>query len=115
FIGIQFTMTALNRIAPSDQVYTYLKSEQLLENARHNATTANNKQAHDIQNICEKIKSVILNKELEVSSIPADFENRQIFFKEKHHRHFFESPEGMALMKNLREEVAAYNSATVAE
>lgn len=109
FLGLQFALTAM-RPSPEAhaRVYTYLQSEQLLERAQMGNTTMD-KYAADINLTCNKLKAAILQQDIGMSYIPADFESRNISFHERNIQPFFAAGEGQRLLKSLRSQVSSYN------
>lgn len=111
-LGVQFTLTAI-RATPSidGKVLTYLQSEKLLQQMQ--ANTGSNALANDIQNICERMKALVLN-DVGLRTIPEDFMARNITIQETGpESSIFAMAEGHALLEKLKVKVNEYNATRV--
>ncbi len=116
-MGLLFTLLQVRKPLPT-QMYTYIKNEQLLKHMQHalRATTVNyatnNKLANDINNTSDEIKELILQQEIGMSSIPADFEQKKIVITERNIGLRFYTDRVSELFEELRSEVNRYNALT---
>jgi len=87
FSCLQFTMIGLRQPVPQLPIYTYLSNEQILHNLQRtenkNATPENRKLVADINNACEQLKKVLIERDIDATAIPDDFEQKQIVISEK--------------------------------
>jgi len=87
FTCLQFTMIGLRQPAPQLPMYTYLCNEQILHSLQQNehvATNSENKKlVYDINNACEQLKKIIIERDINATTIPGDFEQKNIVISEK--------------------------------
>jgi hypothetical protein len=118
FTALQFVLVSVRKqpSAIPAHMYTYLQNEQLLARLQQKQPlnrqgTEMNNLAADINTTCDKLKTLILQAELGVATIPADFEERQLLINEYNlDQGFFEHKQGMQLLGQLKELVNKYNS-----
>jgi hypothetical protein len=111
-LGLQFTMTRIRQSPQTEgRVYTYIQSEQLLAKMQSQVSATHGTLSGEIQDICHRLKTLILTRETGLSSIPSDFETRNLAIKETNlSRGFFASGEPQMLLTQLREKVQQYNA-----
>lgn len=119
FTAVQFLMVRVHQ-QPNPmaaRMYTYLQNEQILTQMQHHKEALNQgdtqsaELAGGINNICNELKTMILQAEIGMPAIPADFEQRNIFIEEYNlDRGFFEHKKGMQLLGQLKTLVNQYNS-----
>jgi len=87
FSCLQFTMIGLRQPVPQLPIYTYLGNEQILhslqQNESNNITPEHRKLVANINDVCEQLKGVIIERDISTASIPADFEQKSIVINEK--------------------------------
>lgn len=119
FTALQFIMVGLRKPPGpmAARMYTYLQDEQLLARMQQQNEILNRGDsrqmdiANDINTTCNKLKTMILQAEIGMSTIPEDFERRNIFINEYNlDQGFFEHKQGMALLNQLKKLVEQYNS-----
>lgn len=110
FVGLQFTLTGLRPpMQNTARIYTYLQDEQLLQKLQA-ARPVTNTAEQDIQAICNKMKTLLLQHDIGVKEMPKDFETRNIPILEREfNRSAFVNGEGLALIQQLRDKVKTYN------
>jgi hypothetical protein len=116
--GLHFTLVNLRPTSPEIKMYSYVQNERLLERMQHSrgsevkTNSENNKLAADIQNTCTQIKGLILQNEIGQTTLPADFEARNIIINENTvGNEFYGSGQGVRLLSSLKETVVKYNQA----
>lgn len=109
FLGMQFAITGI-RPSPETygKIYTWQRSEELLHAAQQSG--AIEPSLADINNICERLKALIVQHDFGMKAIPADAEQRGMRFSEKNMEAFFGEGEGLALLEQLRDKVNGYNA-----
>jgi len=115
FTCLQFTMVGLRLPLPQLPMYTYLNNEQLLHNLQRNAdnnnTPENKKLVADINNACEQLKSIIIDRDINTASIPGDFEQKNIIISEKL-MDLRDTYKTSHLLEGLKVAINAYNAST---
>jgi hypothetical protein len=108
----QFSMINLRPISPQIKMNAYVQNEQLLEKMRMQFKDTNKLASH-INNICEQIKSMILEdaETLTDEKIqPKDVVNSNIVINEGSlGMEFYKDREGLALLTSLKDEIVKYN------
>ena len=97
------------------KIHTYIQSDNLLKKmqGRLNDTIKNNELVADINTTCEQIKSLIIENGISQTSIPEDFENKNIILEEGNLGiDFFDNGKGTVLFFHLKKVVNEYNSKT---
>jgi hypothetical protein len=119
FTALQFVMVGLRKPPgpAAARMYTYLQDEQLLARIQRQNEALNRGDsrqmdiAADINNVCNELKTMILQAEIGMATIPADFEQRNLFINEYNlDQGFFEHKKGMQLLAQLKSLVDKYNS-----
>ena len=108
----QFSMINLRPVSPQVKMNAYVQNEQLLEKMRMQFKDTNKLASH-INNICEQIKSMILEdaETLTDEKIqPKDVVNSNIVINEGSlGMEFYKDREGLALLTSLKDEIVKYN------
>ena len=114
-IGLQFTIVRL-RPSPVNKVATatYLQNEALLavvQKEKAPVAHATAAIASQIQNNCNELKKMILMKSVGATTIPATYEQDELFLNDVWlGNEFVNEGEGLQLLAKLREEVRSYNA-----
>ena len=115
FTCLQFTMVGLRQPVPQLPMYTYLNNEQILHSLQRNENNAegpqNKRLAAAINDACEQLKSIIIERDINTTTIPGDFEQKSIIISEKL-VDLRETHKTVQLLSDLRLAVDAYNAAT---
>jgi hypothetical protein len=107
--GLIFTMMRVRKPVPV-QMYTYINNEQLLKTVQRNAPAPQSDLAVKINNICEELKAIVLQQEIGMPAIPANYEALQISINENQMGSFFYDNKAAAdLLGKLRGAVYTYN------
>jgi len=107
--GLIFTMMRVRKPVPV-QMYTYINNEQLLKTVQRNAPAPQSDLAVKINNICEQLKAIVLQQEIGMPAIPANYEALQISINENQMGSFFYDNKAAAdLLGKLRGAVSTYN------
>jgi len=113
FTCLQFTMVGLRQPKPQLPMYTYLGNEQILHSLQaneNNATNPENKKiVADINNACEQLKEIIIERDINTTSIPDDFEQKNIIISEKL-IDLRETHKTAELLSDLKLAVSTYNA-----
>ena len=111
-IGLQFTLARLRPSASQQQIKmdNYVQGELLLRQLQ--ASPAANKDAAEINALCEQIKSLVLEQAIGQPSIPADYEKTQLTLKEGAlGPAFTDGRRGVQLLASLRGAFSKYSAA----
>ena len=111
-IGLQFTIVRLRPSASQTRIrmVTYAQNEELLRKMQAGKTTG--KQAAEINEISEELKSIVLQKSIGMNSIPADFDKMNLHLDEGNPgKEFDDNGNGVQLLVRLRDAVNVYNAA----
>jgi hypothetical protein len=112
--GLQFTMINIRPTYMLTQIrmYSYIQNQDLLKKMQqysNKTTTEVDKMVNDINTKAEKIKSIILINDIGQSSIPKDFETKNVEMQEGNlGMEFYDG--GMQLMEDLKMAIEKYNS-----
>ncbi len=116
-IGLLFTLVNTRPAKNQLQIkmYNYIQSEELLRTLQKqkndSSTVQIEKLITDINNKCQEIKNRILENSIGLTSIPKDFEKRNILMEEGNlGGSFFDEGEGLKLFSELKSDFINYNS-----
>jgi hypothetical protein len=95
-------------------MYNYLQGEQMLSLMQQGLDTINSKDnrasIEKINNYCDQIKEMILEKSTGLKSIPYNFDEQNIFIQDGNlGTEFFEGGRGLQLISELKSTVDLYN------
>jgi hypothetical protein len=114
--GLHFTLVNLRPTNPEIKMYSYIQNERLLEKMQHTsdgafkANSGKNKLVADIQNTCQQIKGLILRNDIGQTSLPENFETKNIIINERNlGDDFFNDGAGITLLSDLKTSVIKYN------
>ncbi len=112
--GLLFTLTSLRKSSKLTflETKTYYKNQQLLQNMKSKVVIdeAGKKEFNDIQNICEKLKELIIRSETGLPALPADFESKNIVIYEGGlGDEFMENGEAVKSISELKKLISKYN------
>src|SRR6185436_1199388 len=114
--GLHFTMVSLRPTSPEIKMYSYIQNERLLQQMQKGINNSareiseKNKLASVIQNTCAEIKGLILRQDIGQTSLPDDFETKNIIINERNvGNDFFNDGKGVKLLAELKEEIIKYN------
>ncbi|MBS1773819.1 MAG: hypothetical protein JST82_13250 [Bacteroidetes bacterium] len=107
--GLLFTMIRVRDPLPI-QMYAYVKSEHLLKHMQEHSAKNNNSLAIEINKSCEALKASLLIPEIGVSSIPDDFESRNMVITERSMTGVFGMGKNKELLEQLKANVHKYNA-----
>ncbi len=115
--GLHFTMVSLRPTSPEIKMYSYIQNERLLQqmekggiNVTGHVISEKNKLASVIQNTCVEIKGLILRQDIGQTTLPDDFETKNIIINERNvGNDFFNDGKGIKLLAQLKEEIMKYN------
>lgn len=111
--GLLFTMLRIRQPLPL-QSYSYIQNEQLLRKIQRNmgSNTAinDNKVVAEINNSCNNLKGIILNKDIALTAIPEDMEGKDIVIRERN-VYIPATSEAYRLLVRLKAAVNIYNTA----
>jgi len=111
-IGLQFTMVRLRPSQSQQKIRmdNYVQGELSLKQLQ--AVPSTNKDVAAINSLCEQIKSLVLERSIGQSSIPADYENTQLLLKEGSlGNEFTDNGRGVQLLTSLRDAFSKYTAA----
>ncbi len=110
--GLLFTLINLRPSAKQThlKMYSYIQSEELLKKVQHLNHQKENTIILDINHTTDQIKNIIVGNMIGQSTIPKDFEKKQIFGEEEEIGDAFnEGRQGMVLFSHLKNVVKQYN------
>jgi hypothetical protein len=114
--GLHFTMVSLRPTSPEIKMYSYIQNERLLQQMQKGVSnpgheiSEKNKLATVIQNTCAEIKGLILRQDIGQTTLPDDFETKNIIINERNvGNDFFNDGKGTKLLAELKEEILKYN------
>lgn len=116
-IGIQFTLTAMNKPA-TDKLDAYIQSELLLEKIKQSQktlpdTAGNNNLAQKINYTCQEVKQLILQSNIGQPSLPENLDDNKRRSLDDNLDISFAEGKGSVLLKTLKQDIEKYNAASV--
>lgn len=113
---LQFTMIGLRTPSPMLPMYTYLNNNQILKNLQQGdingakGQQVEDKTVHEINTLCELLKGLMLERDIEMKAIPADFEQQHIVLSE-HIADLNANSNAYKVLTLLKEKIQMYNAA----
>lgn len=111
--GLLFTMVNIRPALKQTQIkmHSYIQSDELLKKMQNKSDLNSNALALEINSTCEKMKGLILQAAIGETSIPKNFEEKEIVVEEGNlGPEFFKNRNGIKLFSQLKESVSKYNA-----